>query len=49
MKHRSVQFIWSMAFPVIRYPRILGLIANGKDFSLSLEMTIWGEKSGIFV
>ena len=45
MKHRSVQFIWSMAFPVIRYPRILGLIANGKDFSLSLEMTIWGKKA----
>ena len=48
MKHRSVQFIWSMAFPVIRYPRILGLTANGKDFSLSLEMTIWGEKKRYF-
>ena len=43
VKHRSVQFIWSMAFPVIRCSRILGLTANGKDFSLSLEMTIWGK------
>ena len=48
MKHRSVQFIWSMAFPVIRCSRILGLTANGKDFSLSLEMTIWGKRYSPF-
>ena len=32
-----------MAFPVMRCSRILGLTANGKDFSLSLEMTIRGK------
>ena len=48
MKHRSFQFIWSMAFPVIRCSRILGLTANGKDFSLSLEMTIWGKRYSPF-
>lgn len=34
-----------MEYGVSRYPlsRILGLTANGKDFSLSLEMTIWGK------
>ena len=33
-----------MEYGVSRYPlsRILGLTANEKDFSLSLEMTIWG-------
>ena len=48
MKHRSVQFIWSIAFPVIRCSRILGLTANGKDFSLSLEMTIWRKRYSPF-
>mgnify|MGYP004437002185 CR=1 FL=1 len=48
MKHRSFQFIWSMAFPVIRCSCILGLTANGKDFSLSLEMTIWGKRYSPF-
>ena len=28
--------------PARRYPHILCLTANEKDFSLSLEMTIWG-------
>ncbi len=31
-------------FPTRRYPHILCLTANEKDFSLSLEMTIWGKR-----
>ena len=31
-------------FPARRYPHILCLTANEKDFSLSLEMTIWGKR-----
>ena len=30
--------------PARRYPHILCLTANEKDFSLSLEMTIWGKR-----
>ena len=30
--------------PARRYPHILYLTANEKDFSLSLEMTIWGKR-----
>ena len=30
--------------PARRYPNILCLTANEKDFSLSLEMTIWGKR-----
>jgi len=30
--------------PARRYPHILCLTANEKDFSLSLEMTIWGKQ-----
>ena len=30
--------------PACRYPHILCLTANEKDFSLSLEMTIWGKR-----
>ena len=34
-------------FPARRYPHILYILcltANEKDFSLSLEMTIWGKR-----
>ena len=34
--------------PARRYPNILCLTTNEKDFSLSLEMTIWGD-SGTLV
>ncbi len=33
-----------MEYGVSRCPRILGLTANEKDFSLSLEMTIRGKE-----
>ena len=34
--------------PARRYPHILCLTANEKDFSLSLEMTIWGKRHSRF-
>ena len=40
----SFRFAGSTVFPARRYPHILCLTANEKDFSLSLEMTIWGKR-----
>ena len=40
----SFRFAGSTVLPARRYPHILCLTANEKDFSLSLEMTIWGKR-----